>query len=808
MQLVITEKPQVARDIARVLGVTKKKGAYFEGDDIRITWCYGHMCELQMPEHYRAEWKRWRMDLLPMVPQTFKLKIKKDVQEHWTHVERLLKDPTTTEVVNACDAGREGELIFRYAYEYAKCNKPIKRLWISSLEDEAIQNGWNDLKDGDNFNNLADAARSRSEADWLVGLNATRAMTCLAQSAGGDQLLSVGRVQTPTLALIAERDAIISDFKPEPFWKVQASFKTTGEDIVWTGNYFQSTVTDDSKEKQDAPKAERLESKAIADQIATLASSLPGVVSTAQKKRSVEKTPLLYDLNSLQQRANQKYGFTAQQTLDLAQSLYETHKLLTYPRTDSRYLTPEMIGGMQSIFQTVAKIGPYQTSAEDILSRDLRTDKRIFNAKEVGDHHAIIPTSKNPLSCGLKVEEKKLYDLVVRRTLAGFSENALFDLSKIIVDIAVETSQVPEGIISPLQFRSKGKVCIKPGWQTIDPPSKHKDSLLPLLNEGSPTQTEETTVSEGKTRPPSHFTEASLLGAMEKAGRDLDDADLKRAMKGAGLGTPATRASIIENLIRRQFIQRDKKNLLCTDRGKSLIQSIPVDELKSALLTGRWESRLSNISEGSDTRTQFMADVVSNLQQIVNEIKLSPPPTPEVIVNRDNKKLGDCPKCGAPVRKQRTVFRCDQGRGCGFRVYGKIATRNISARMISELLKNRKTQTVKGFKSQKTGKEFSAALRLDEENKVVFDFSNQNASTSSTQNQSKSSSSPSRTSGLPATEHPVGLVCPQCSQGRLIRGRSAWGCNRYREGCRFTFAFVQNGQSLSNAEATQQIQQL
>ena len=260
------------------------------------------------------------------------------------------------------------------------------------------------------------------------------------------------------------------------------------------------------------------------------------------------------------------------------------------------------------------------------------------------------------------------------------------------MDISVEDGEPPEHITSPLQFRSKGKVCVNPGWQVIDPPSKHKDSLLPMLNEGSPTQTVDSTVSEGKTRPPSHYTEASLLGSMEKAGRDLDDAELKRAMKGAGLGTPATRAGIIENLIRRQFIKRERKNLLSTERGRSLIKSVPVDELKSALLTGRWESRLTNISEGTDTRLQFMSDVVSNLQQIIEEIKLSPPPTPEIIVNRENKKLGDCPKCGAPVRKQRTVFRCDRSRGCGFRVYGKISTRS-PARMISELLQNRRTKT-------------------------------------------------------------------------------------------------------------------
>ena len=832
MKLVITEKPQVARDIARVLGVTTKRQSYFEGQGIRITWCFGHMCELKMPEQYNPEWKQWKMDMLPMIPEHFKLKIKKDVKEHWTQVEKLLQSKDIKSVVNACDAGREGELIFRYAYQYAKCTKPIERLWISSLEDSAIKQGWSNLKDGKQFDSLADAARCRSEADWLVGLNATRAMTCLARNGGGDQLLSVGRVQTPTLALIVERDHTISNFTPETFWKVQGKFAkqqsnegpTEQESIEWTGTFFQNSLTKHPKNNQEgenasakdaASKAERLFDKTSAEWIATYIKAKPGKVSKATKKRTTEKTPLLYDLNSLQQRANQKYGFTAQQTLDIAQSLYETHKLLTYPRTDSRYLTPDIKGAIPSILDTLKNVGPYTACTTKLQQGPLRTHKRIFNAKEVGDHHAIIPTSKSPLSGRLKPEEKKLYDLVARRFLAAFSEDALFDLSQIVVDVAFDPKKepsIPDGITSPLQFRSKGKVCVQAGWQTIDPPSKHKDSILPELSKGSDTFTTDAKSVEGKTRPPSHYTEASLLGAMEKAGRDLEDAELKRAMKGAGLGTPATRASIIENLIRRKYIERRKKNLHATKRGISLIESVPVDELKSALLTGQWESRLSNIAEGKDTREAFMSDVATNLQQIINEIKVATPPKPEIIVNKDQKTLGDCPVCGAPVRKQRTVFKCDRGRACTFIVYGKISTRTISATMIKELLSKGKTKVVKGFKSQRTGKEFSAALRLGDNNKVVFEFENHSPSSNNNSNNTNSSRPKTKTktapSALPESSFPIGLTCPQCSQGKLIKGRSAWGCNRYREGCRFTFAFVQNGKTMSASEATKAIRAL
>ena len=519
---------------------------------------------------------------------------------------------------------------------------------------------------------------------------------------------------------------------------------------------------------------------------------------------------MLYDLNSLQQRANQKYGFTAKQTLDLAQSLYETHKLLTYPRTDSRYLTQDIKGSIPKILDTLQKVGPYIACSTEIQSKTLRGHKRIFNSKEVGDHHAIIPTTKSPLSGRLKPEEKKIYDLVARRFLAAFSEDALFDLSQIVVDVTPDNLEpIPSTIKAPLQFRSKGKVCVHAGWQVIDPPSKHKDSLLPELVKGTPTLTDKANTVEGKTRAPNHYTEASLLGAMEKAGRNLDDEELKRAMKGAGLGTPATRASIIENIIRRKYIERRKKNLHATERGSSLVNSIPVDELKSALLTGRWESRLSNIANKRDTREAFMADVQQNLHSIVEQIKIANPPKPERIVNTDQKSLGDCPVCGAPVRKQRTVFKCDRGRACTFIVYGKISTRTISGTMIKELLSKGKTKIVKGFKSQRTGKEFSAALRLGDNNKVVFDFDNPTPSSQKQQSTPAPSKKVKRSqSALPESSFPVGMTCPKCSQGTLIKGRNAWGCNRYREGCRFTFAFVQSGHTLTQQEATKQIKAL
>lgn len=819
MKLIITEKPSVARDIAKILDIRTKKRSYFEGNNLRITWCYGHMCELQMPEQYRPEWKRWQMEALPMIPEAFHLNIRKDVTDHWKDIALLLQDKTIDTVINGCDAGREGELIFRYVYQKAGCNKPIKRLWFSSLTDEAIKLAWQNLQDGSHFENLADAARCRSEADWLVGLNATRAMTCLAQAAGGDQFLSIGRVQTPTLALIVNRDRQIEDFVPEPFWRIKATFAFQDSEgkKQWDGYYFDKSVKEDKNEyknednhklnPEEASNAERLKSKEDAEIIARLVSGKKGLVTKAVKKRSTEKTPLLYDLNSLQRRANQRYGLSAQDTLDIAQALYEKHKLLTYPRTDSKFLTPDQAVLIPNILDGLEKIGPYQSFVQEIKSSPLRKGTRIYNPKEVGDHHAILPTGNDATQCALSVKEKQVFDLVSRRTMAAFAKDALFDLTSLVVDIAPEDREdLDEKISFPLQFRSNGKVCVQKGWQAIDPPNHKKDSILPILQKGDQPDTITAETMEGKTRPPPKYNEASLLGAMESAGKELDDEEMKRAMRNAGLGTPATRASIIETLLRRKFILREKKNLISTERGRSLIDSVPVEELKSAELTGRWEARLSNISEGKDSRQQFMADVIENLNAIISEIKSAKPPKPETIVQTDAKQLGDCPICGAAVRQKRTIFTCDTGRSCSFVVFGKMANRAISSTMIKDLLKNGKTKTVKGFKSHKTGKEFAAALRLDQNSKVVFDFSEVDSNRDQYSSNQKNSSLPKTPpSALPSPNTPVGMRCPACKKGLLIQGRTAWGCNQYISGCTFVFPFVQNGRTFSPKEAAQEL---
>ena len=716
---------------------------------------------------------------MPMIPERFSLNVKDGVKDHWKILKGLLSDKNITEVVNACDAGREGELIFQYVYQAAKCKAPVKRLWISSLTDDAINAGWSNLQDGEKYRPLADAARCRSEADWIVGLNSTRAMTCLARTNGGDQLLSVGRVQTPTLAMIVSRDQDIADFKPETFWQVDATFSVSGESYTqapqptWKGRWFDpARKTKKGKEKEDSDRSERLTLKSDAEAIINGVSGQPGTITSITKKAKKEPPPLLYDLTALQRRANQRYGLSAQDTLNIAQALYEKHKLLTYPRTDARYLTPDQIPTLEPILKGIASVSVYSPFVEDLLSESLRTGKRIVNAKEVGDHHAIIPTGRSPMSCNLSPNEKRIFDLVARRLMAALNHEAIFDLTEFIV--AVEPSiKLPENLTPPLLFRSKGRICRQIGWQAVDPPSKkHKDRELPNLDEGAETSTESCEIKEGQTRPPKHHNDSSILRAMETAGATLDDKELKRAMRSGGLGTPATRAAIIQTLIRREFIERKGRDLRALPRGSALISAVPVDELKSAKLTGRWEARLSKIAEGIEPRDGFMADVGARIGEIVKSIKGANPPPPEKIAREMGEELGKCPVCSEPVRDRKVVYACDTGRSCSFVIFSTIAKRKVSKTAVKKMLKGETTATLKGFKSKK-GSDFAAAMRLDDEGKVKFVFEDRGSRDNTSKN--KGAARP--------TKDPTGSECPKCKTGRVIRGQRSYGCSRWREGC-------------------------
>jgi DNA topoisomerase-3 len=763
------------------------------------------MCELVEPEHYDPAWKRWSFDSLPMVPAAFALQVREGAREHWALLSKLIQQRGLDEVVNACDAGREGELIFRYVWEAAGGKARVSRLWLASLTEGAIKGAWAARKPAAAYDALGDAARCRSEADWLVGLNATRAMTCLARSAGGDQLLSVGRVQTPTLAMIVGRDREIADFVPEDFWRVEATLliERVIEGVIEGGidgqaeggrlraRWFrhdlqeqppeggQARLAEGAEGEEDALPIERLPSAILAHTLVEALREQRAVVLSSERKEKREAPPLLYDLTSLQRRANQRYGLSADRTLELAQSLYEA-RLITYPRTDARYITPDQVAELPPVVQGLAHLPPYTAAARAILARPIQPGRRVVNADEVGDHHAILPTAARPDPGGLQPDQKRIYDLIARRLLAALSPDAIFDLTALVVE--VPAARAPAPLPSPPRLRARGRVCRERGWQAIDPPAASKDRELPLLTVGGRAQVVDPAVLAGATRPPRPHTEASLLYQMETAGKALDDDELKRALRAGGLGTPATRAAIIETLLKRGFIERRGKELHALGRGVALIAALPVEELKSPALTGRWEARLHHVAEGKESRARFMADVRERLGAMVGEMKGATPPAPERQA-AEGPSLGPCPTCGQPVSERRGRYAC--AGTCGFVVWATMAKRDVSARMVKQLLKERQTPVVKGWKS-KAGKAFEAGLKLDAENKVVFSFADGDR--------------PRR-----APPDPEGLPCPACEGGKVIVGRSAWGCSRWKEGCAWRMPFVEDGLPVDPEAAAKEI---
>ncbi len=780
MILVLAEKPSVARDIARVLGARGKEDGFIQGDNLRVTWCHGHMAELVEPAHYNPEWKAWSLDRLPMLPESFALQVRPDAKEHWSVLKKLLRDKGVKEVVNACDAGREGELIFRYAMELAGCRAPVTRLWAASLTDSAIRAAWNNRRPSNAYDHLADAARCRSEADWLVGLNATRALTCLARAGGGGNLMSLGRVQTPTLAMIVDRDRAIASFVPVKYWTVKAPVQADVQGgAEWVGSYFQpggAGGPGDEKGGTDGRLASEEAARAVADALR----GQTGTVTTSERKPKVEKPPLLYDLTSLQRRANQRFGFSAKQTLDLAQALYERHKVITYPRTDARTITPNEVELLGDILQTLANIPTYEPHCARIASGGpLQPGKRVVDASEVGDHHAILPTDRDPSRAGLSADEKRIYDLIARRLLAALSPDARFETTTLVVEVQPPDGTVlPTPLAPPLRLRARGRVCLDAGWQAVEPPSKKGDKDLPDIPAGTRAKIGAPEVEAKETRPPPPHNDASILLAMENAGRQLDDAELARAMRGAGLGTPATRAAILQTLQTREYVERQGKDLRATERGIALIDAVPVDELKSAMLTGEWEARLSRMADGADARGDFMAAVRQHTQRIVQAIAASPPPAASAVGMREEvASIGDCPVCGKPVRERPQVWSCDAGRDCSFVIFKKVAKRPMSKKLVQQLLKGQRTALLKNFKS-KEGRSFNAALTLDEDGKVRFVF-------------------PPRT--------PTGEPCPKCKEGKLMEGRAAWGCSRWKEGCDYRIPFEVDGKRRTANEAAEEL---
>jgi DNA topoisomerase III len=700
MRLIVAEKPSVGRDIAGALGRHRRGKGALVGDGWTVTWALGHLAELAPPDAYGEEYKKWRLESLPILPERFKVRVSSKTREQFGVVKGLMKDASVTEVVNACDAGREGELIFAYLYGLSGCRKPVLRLWISSLTNEAILAGFDSLRDGRSMKPLEDAARSRGEADWIVGMNATRAYSV--RFGGRGNVLSVGRVQTPTLKLLVDREREIRNFEPEKFWTVHARFSREGStyDGVWFKN-----------------KQNRLPEKETAHRIAEKVRDGTGTVRKAQKKTAAEKPPLLYDLTELQRNANARYGFTAERTLRAAQALYEEKKLITYPRTSSRYLSKDMVGGLKKRVEAAGVLSALSPFAEKLLEAPkLPISRRIVDDSKVTDHHAIVPTSKKS-SDDLPPDEAKVYDLVARRFLAVFFPAARFENTTVVTEVREET------------FLSRGRVVLEAGWRALYPDGvggrKEKEPpVLPPIEVGQEWAVAKVGVKEGETKPPPRYSESALLGAMETAGKLVEDEELRQQMKDSGLGTPATRAATIERLIKVGYIEREKKALVPTEKGKSLIGLLGESPLTSAELTARWEERLAKMEKGAERRPDFMSDINGFAAKLVEEVrgmegeKLAAP-------SRSREPLGPCPKCGSPVVETKKAYGCSAWKktGCDFVIWKQVSGKRLGEAQVKQLLTKGRTAQMKGFKS-KAGKPYSAALKLDAEHRVRLEFAN------------------------------------------------------------------------------------
>ena len=707
--LVIAEKPSVGRDLARVLpGAFTKGDAYVEGPEHVITWAVGHLVQLADPDEYDERFKKWRMADLPIVPDRFKLVVRDErSQKQMNVVKRQLARDDVSLVVNACDAGREGELIFAYLYEKSGSRKPVQRLWLNSMTTQAIREAFAALRPASELASLEAAARSRSEADWIVGMNATRAATIRLRSSF-DGAVSLGRVQTPTLAILARREQEIRDFEPEPYWIVDAEFDPLRDrPRAYEGRYH-------------ARSSPRLPSAEEAQSVVEACAGQAGEITKLERSERRERAPLLYDLTSLQRDANSRYGFSARRTLAAAQRLYEEHKALTYPRTNSRYLTRDMIAEIKPIATLVGSSGPeYAAASQYVLALDVLPLGRVVNDQKVTDHHAIIPTraERHPVD-RMNDDDRRVYDLVVRRFLAVFHPDAVFENTR------VETT------VSGHVFRTRGKVMLVAGWRGVygelpeadrADDDEGREQQLPRLEHGE--QVEVTRIaSEAKvTKPPRRYTEGALLAAMETAGKLVDDEELREAMKDSGIGTPATRAAIIERLIQVGYVERDGRALVVTEKGLNVIRLLGEHALTSPGLTGDWERRLALIETGRDSREAFMGDIVKFTEATVGELDRT---LRDVRIPRAN--LGPCPVCGRDIVENRKGYSCwsREDPGCGFVIWKSKAGKQLPVAVARELIKTGRTEKpVTGFKGR-SGKSFRARLALQqtEEGKWRVEF--------------------------------------------------------------------------------------
>ncbi len=748
--LVIAEKPSVAGDLARALGKFKKEKGFYEGDTMVISHTVGHLLEIQEPDSFKVVRGKWSLENLPVLPDHFDLVPREKAQEQLRILKKLLTRKDVTEVINACDAGREGELIFRYVVQHFKNQKPVKRLWLNSMTASAIREGFAHLRTDDEMLPLSAAATCRSESDWLVGINGSRAMTAFYKELlGGFQVTPVGRVQTPTLAILVEREEKIRNFKPRTYFEIHGEFGVAAGS--YPGKWFDENF---KKSDDEDAKAERLWDRARADEIQARCQGKTGPVRE-ERKPTTQAPPLLYDLTTLQREANGRFGFSAKRTLQLAQALYERHKVLTYPRTDSRYLPTDNLPVAKNVLASMED--PLAAHARKALDKNWVTlSPRIFNNAKVSDHHAIIPTGTSPAN--LDEYEAKLYDLVARRFIAVFFPPAKFEVTKRITTIEGE------------KFKTEGKVLREPGWLEVygkTAATEDDDSLVPV-NDGETAAANTVEVKELVTKPPARFNEATLLSAMEGAGKLVEDEELREAMSQRGLGTPATRAAIIEGLLLQEYIRREGRDLAASAKGIKLItalRELQIGVLSSPEMTGEWEYKLKQIEAGEFEREKFMQEIRDLVAGLIKKIKdASGHVNSETMRGNFHDLDTPCPKCGstAGFKESFKAYDC-KNQDCKLVVWKTVGGRELEPEEVRELLTTGALGPIKGFKS-KMGRPFEAKLAMTEatEWKTTFDFGDGGVR-----------------SNEPFNKENATLVvetCPVCAKGAIYDAGIAFAC--------------------------------
>jgi DNA topoisomerase III len=773
--LIIAEKPSVGQDYARALGGGfQKHEGYLESDDRIVSWAIGHLAELAEPEDYDESLKRWSMKTLPVIPESFKLRPDARGKKQLDILKRLMKRADVDDIVNGCDAGREGELIFAYILDVAKVKKPVRRLWVSSMTRAAITEGFEHLRDGEEMANLEAAARSRSEADWLVGMNGTRAATVRGRALGG--VVSLGRVQTPTLALIVRRDLEIDAFEPETYFQVDARFGLDGP-RAYTGRWFEG--------KQD-----RTSERERAEAVAAAATGAPATVESVKRTERKTRPPLLYDLTSLQRDANSRFGMSASRTLQAAQRLYEGSSagaVITYPRTRSQFLPSDQVGNLKGIARGLTGLPFARAAAQYVAGLDVLPLARVVADAKVDDHHAIIPTGEVPTK-ELSGDDARIFELVVRRFLAVFHPEAKFEDTEIIT-VAAEH-----------RFRTRGRRLIEAGWRgaafgeeaAAEEPQGDEDEprqVLPRVDDGERGTCEQAEVLEKQTKPPARYSEASLLRDMETAGKQIEDEEVRQAMKDAGLGTPATRAETIEKLLRVGYIERLGRSLRATAKGRQAIGLLHDHALTSAELTGRWEQRLSAIERGQEPRDRFMADIRKFTTEVVDYFRNLT--ADEVRAQR--AEIGPCPNGDGVIRENRAAYGCSSWKskeepGCGFVIWKQQKGRSISPGEARDLLEHGQTDLLDGFKTRPS----RGRLVLAEGNQVQLiadDGTRLDA---------------------PAGPRETIATCPKCG-GDIRENSRAYGCSSWRSrkepGCGFVIWKSTKGRAITADEARQVIEQ-